>query len=125
MKLTEILMEGVKWKSVPGYPGYDVSNTGDIRNTSTQKILAKEVHYGSDKTAPYLRVQIVKDGKKKHLRISRAVAYAFLGNPPAGATEVDHINGDRSNNNVRNLEWVTSAENQRRKREAAKKAAKK
>lgn len=46
--------------------------------------------------------------------VHRLVALAWLGAPPEGKNEVDHLDGDKTNNDVRNLEWVSHSENVRR-----------
>lgn len=108
---------GVKWKTIEGFPGYEVSNTGKIRNAVTKMELKQQEHYGKDKKEPYFRVKIRNSTQLKNIRVSRAVAFAFLGNPPGPGFEVDHKDGNRANNNVTNLEWVTPIENQHRKHE--------
>ena len=52
-------------------------------------------------------------GKQKYFSAHRLVAMAFLENPN-NYPQVDHINGDRNDNNIENLEWVTAKENIRR-----------
>ena len=58
----------------------------------------------------YLHVYLCKNGKQKNIKIHRLVAEAFI--PKIDGKEfVDHIDGDRQNNNVNNLRWCTQAEN--------------
>ena len=109
IKVNEI---DVIWKPVVGHHGYEVSSMGDVRNAKTLRVLAKEVHYGKDKKAPYLRVKI----RRKNLRINRVVAYAFLGEPEFEGMEVDHLNRNSTDDRVGNLEWVSPSENKRRRR---------
>jgi hypothetical protein len=52
------------------------------------------------------------EGKQKPMLVHRAVALAFLGEPPAGH-ECRHLNGDRTDNRLVNLAWGTRTENQR------------
>lgn len=105
-------MDDVIWKPVVGHHGYEVSNAGDVRNAKTQKVLAKQVHYGKDKNLPYMRVQI----RGKNLRINRVVAYAFHGEPEFEGMEVDHLNNNSVDDRSVNLEWVSPIENKRRRR---------
>lgn len=58
----------------------------------------------------YLRVNIREKGKVYHIRVHRAVAEAFIPNPE-NKPEVNHKNGNKQDNRVKNLEWVTSKEN--------------
>jgi hypothetical protein len=120
MKLQQLVESVTVWKPIDGYSSYEVSNTGKVRKTSTKRELTPEIHYGKDKNEPYIRYQISDGGKTKHLRVNRVVAYAFLGKPSQPGMEVDHKDGNRKNNKVSNLEWVTPEENQRRRRERAK-----
>lgn len=58
----------------------------------------------------YLRVQLWIEGTRHYRSVHRLVAENFIDNPE-GKTEVNHIDGDKSNNRVENLEWVTRCEN--------------
>ena len=82
---------------------YEVSTDGHIRNIKTKKVLNE--FQGKDQ---YLRTQF--DGKTR--LIHRAVAKTFIPNPN-NLPEVNHKNGDKSNNSVDNLEWCTRNENLR------------
>ena len=87
------------WKKIPDLPGYSVSNKGRIKKDSTGQILVQSKNGG------YCRITISK-------HIHRLVASAFLEKPDDNAKcWVDHIDGDRSNNDVSNLRWVTPSEN--------------
>ena len=58
----------------------------------------------------YRKVTLRKDGRSSNVMIHRAVALAFIPNPE-NKTEVNHIDGDKLNNRVDNLEWCTKSEN--------------
>lgn len=64
----------------------------------------------TDNGTGYFQVKFQIDGKKYHKYIHRLVAENFLPNPE-NKSDVNHINGDKSKNNVENLEWVSHSEN--------------
>ncbi len=87
------------WKNIEGYEGlYQVSDDGQVRN-SKGIILKPEVNKKG-----YLRVNLFKEGKKKKYRIHRLVAMAFIPNPD-NLPQINHIDEDKSNNCLTNLEW--------------------
>lgn len=83
---------------------YSVSTEGEVRKDITNYILSQSVQQG------YKFVTLLINGKQKRMRVHRAVAETFIDNPE-NKPYVNHINGNRSDNNVENLEWVTPAEN--------------
>lgn len=86
------------WKPIPELLGYSVSNKGRIRKDETGQIMVLSKNGG------YCRITITKN-------VHRLVAKAFLNQPDEEQCWVDHIDGNRSNNNVENLRWVTPSEN--------------
>lgn len=86
------------WKEIKSLPGYSVSNKGRVRKDSTGQIMVTSKNLG------YERISIAKF-------VHRLVAEAFLPEPEGNRNWVDHIDGNRSNNNVENLRWVTPSEN--------------
>lgn len=90
------------------YPQYEVSSLGRLRNRKG-KVLKQAVNRNG-----YLGycASLGHRGKNKGFRIHRAVACTFIPNP-GHKTQVNHIDGDKQNNRVDNLEWVTAAENAR------------
>lgn len=108
------------WRDVPGYEGYyQVSNLGRVKSLdrfvnkcdgTTQILRGKVIKPRLSKTG-YVSVQLQKNRKVFHTNLSRVVASAFIPNP-YNKPEVDHIDTDKTNNNVTNLRWVTRFENQ-------------
>ena len=98
------------WRDIEAYEGlYKVSNFGRV----------KSFHFGREKllkagvsNTGYANVSLTKNKTKKNFHIHVLVARAFLPNPE-GKREVNHIDGDKTNNCVENLEWVTGSENTR------------
>lgn len=85
---------------------YEVSNTGKVRRKETGRILTPSLNF-----CGYEYVTICFSGKHKQIRVHRAVAEAFIPNPE-NKPEVNHIDGDKLNNCVENLEWCTRLENE-------------
>lgn len=93
------------WKLVADYPNYSVSNYGRVRNNKTGYILKPlEVGFG------YVVVELCNKNGPKSKKIHRLVAEAFLPNPDK-KPQVNHIDGNKKNNRLDNLEWVTASEN--------------
>lgn len=100
------------WRDIKGYENkYQVNQFGHVRNVITNKRL-----YGSpDPRQGYLRVDLRKNGVRKTYRIHRLVAEAFIPNSDNYDT-VDHIDFNRTNNNVLNLRWMSLEENSSRRK---------
>lgn len=97
---------------------YEIDDMGRVyalprwMNTPTTKYLSKEHVLKPYKNCwGYLLVDMRKNGKRYLKCVHRLVAEAFIPNPE-GKTQVNHINGDKSDNRVENLEWCTCSENQ-------------
>lgn len=97
------------WKPVIGWPGYEVSDLGRVRSFVKNKrgIILKQ----ANASGRYKCVTLCRDGVKRTKLVHRLVAKAFVSNKYE-KPEVNHIDGDRFNNNANNLEWCTSSENQ-------------
>lgn len=103
------------WKEyyIENYGNIYVSNMGNIKNKKGIK-LSKRQKQESDYLNPYyyIRVNYTKDGERKIWQqyVHRLVAICFIPNPD-NKKEVNHIDGNKLNNNVDNLEWTTRKEN--------------
>lgn len=93
------------WKKIEGYPSYSVSNIGRVRNDTRDKLL-KLVR----NRCGYIVARLNIEGVQKTHTIHRLVAMAYIPNP-LNKPEVNHINEDKTDNRVSNLEWVTRSEN--------------
>lgn len=93
------------WKTIPDLPRYDISNRGRLRNTNTGKILKTRIS-----RLGYEAVTISYNKVKYFRSIHRLVAQSFIPNPQ-NKPEVNHIDENKLNNDITNLEWVTRKEN--------------
>lgn len=106
-----------EWRTIVDFPNYEISNLGRI------KVLERKIYNGHhyrkmpekflklEKTNNgYLRVQLVNSSGIKKYSVHRLIAKIFINNPKNLET-VNHIDGNKLNNNVSNLEWVTQREN--------------
>ncbi len=105
-------MSNEEWRDVVGYESwYQVSDLGRVKriapgkSTYVGRILApKQDDHG------YIRVTLHVNGRGREIRIHRLVMIAFVGDCPPGK-EVNHKNGDKTDNRLKNLEYVTLQEN--------------
>lgn len=93
------------YKDIEGYEDYQITSWGRVFNKRTGNYLYQEVH-----AKGYLRVDLYNDNGRKHFKIHRLVAKAFVPNP-YNKPHVNHIDGNNHNNSITNLEWVTNSEN--------------
>lgn len=107
--MCEIVKEGLFMKEVfmeiKDYPIYSVSNKGNVKNNYTEQML--KPFFDKD---GYPMVKISNSQSRKTFRVHRLVALHFIENE-YNKPQVNHIDGNKVNNNVENLEWVTQEEN--------------
>ncbi len=98
------------WKDIPGYEGlYQVSDLGRVKSFKYYK---EKICTLILSNKGYLRLGLRKDGIRKHYKVSQLVAMAFLGHIPNGhTTVVDHINEDKLDNRLENLQLISHREN--------------
>ena len=115
MSLTEL------WLPISGFPGYEVSNLGQVRSwwkgagyrtkDINVKLKAPQIRQLRIYASGYVYVSMYKrDGVRKHRPIHRLVALAFIPNKKS-KPQINHKNGVKIDNAVKNLEWVTVSEN--------------
>lgn len=106
------------WKDIKDYEGlYQISNYGNVKSLPKERHNRRGVYIQKEKllsltntSTGYKKVELVKDGKRKGFKVHRLVAQAFIPNPDE-KPQVNHIDGDKTNNYVDNLEWATASEN--------------
>jgi hypothetical protein len=95
----------INWKKIIGYENYEVSDAGDVRNSTTGRVLKKGID-----TQGYYRISLCKNGKAKTICLHRLVGTVFIVNPDNKPC-IDHIDNNRTNNHLTNLRWATIKEN--------------
>ena len=97
------------WKDIPSYEGvYQISNLGRVkslnyRNTGLESVMKPKIS-----SSKYHDVNLYKYGKSKTHQVHQLVAIAFLGHTPCGhELVIDHINDNKHDNNVNNLQIVS------------------
>ena len=93
------------WKPIKGFEGiYEVSSLGNVRNANGRMRKPFMIPKG------YLMIDLFHNCKRTHARVNRLVAEAFIPNPD-NKPEVNHKNGNKTDNRAENLEWYTKSEN--------------
>lgn len=133
------------WKDIKGYEGlYQISNLGRVKSldravvgaNKSLRILRGKLKKLTINTQGYLEVNLFRDNKCRCFLVHRLLAEHFIPNPE-NKPQINHIDGNKSNCSLENLEWVTMEENAQHawrtglcvyteaKREGARRAGKK
>ena len=94
------------WKPIEGYEFYQISNHGRVKNAKGHFLKFTHNHRG------YVVVYLNENGKTKTMFLHRLIAKAFIPNPN-NYPEVNHIDENKDNNIIENLEWCTDKYNNR------------
>lgn len=94
------------WKKIKEFEDYEVSIYGEVKSHKYEKEIILKKRYTQD---GYIQYVLLKDGKSYTKRAHRLVAEAFISNPEYKET-VNHIDGNKTNNYYKNLEWATKKE---------------
>jgi len=106
-KIKEVLkpLEGEEFRTIKGYENYRVSNKGRVWSDKTNKMLRPRLG-----NRGYYDIALKNNSKSKRFYVHRLVALTFIPNPE-NKPQVNHIDLNRTNSNVENLEWCTDQEN--------------
>lgn len=94
------------WKTIPGYENYAISNYGQVKSLRFNRILKP-----ANSDAGYLYINLVANKLTKSTAVHRLVIENFISPKPDENYVVDHIDGNKNNNVVENLQWVSIKEN--------------
>jgi hypothetical protein len=106
--LSKFIIMTEEWKDIKGYEGiYQVSNHGRIKSLRFKK---EKILKAWNNSHGYLQVKLFTNGLKNMPKVHRLVAETFLCHD-INRTHVNHIDGNKLNNCIKNLEWVNQREN--------------
>lgn len=91
-------------KIIPDYPNYSIDVNGVVTNITTKRQVKQQLNQRR-----YI-VELWKNNKKKHSLVHRLIAQAYIPNPN-NLPQINHIDGNPSNNKLENLEWITDRDN--------------
>ena len=102
------------WKKIDGFDKYQISNLGRVKSkerTVRNRQRKERIVKPSLNQKGYLQVTLINnENNYKTLKVHRLVAIAFIQNP-TDLAQVNHIDGNKTNNTVENLEWCSNIEN--------------
>lgn len=103
------IVEAEQWRDIPGFPDYQASNRGRIRSRKSGewRLLRATPHSRTG----YLAVSLRVDGRYITRSVHRLIAMAFVGD--AKGRDVNHKNGNKLDNSLTNLEYLTRGDNHR------------
>lgn len=90
----------IEWQTLNTFPNYEVSTEGEVRNILTGRILKPKVNQQG-----VVHVGLMRDGTQFHRSVSLLVALAHIPRPAPNCDTPIHLDGDRYNNSVENLQW--------------------
>jgi len=103
------------WKELEGFSNYKFSNTGKVWSKSSNKEMSLQA-----KCSGYVTITVMNDEGNRHtMMVHRFIAWSFIPNPENKPT-VNHINHNRADNRVENLEWATISEQNNHKKKPLK-----
>ena len=103
-------LDNVRFAKIEGYNNYLICGSGAVYSLKGKKARKMKPY---DDGRGYLQIDLCKDSVRKHCKIHRLVAQAFISNPN-GFRDVDHIDGNKKNNCISNLQWLSHRDNIRK-----------
>jgi len=108
----------MEFRSVVGFEGYEISDSGIIRSVDrhivlsngTKRFLTGKLLIQKINNEGYLTICLYNDESKKYFYVHRLVAGAFIANP-FNLPEINHVNGNKQDNRAINLQWVSHSQN--------------
>lgn len=96
-----------EWRSIRGYEGrYEVSSLGRVRSLPRKYCPAARILRERLNKCGYVGAALYSESGPRTFLVHRLVCLAFLGDPPSDRPDVNHIDGDKRNNALENLEWT-------------------
>lgn len=96
------------WKDISNYEGlYQISNLGNVKSLHYKKPKILKPFIANN----YLKITLIKNGIKHKQYIHRLMAFEFLGLDKNSKLQVDHIDNNRLNNNIKNLQLLSQKDN--------------
>lgn len=127
-------MEDIEiWKDIMGYEGlYQISSFGRVKSLSRNKWNGKYSYLQEDRILVqtvnnyYYRLDLYKEGNKKNWNVHKLVALCFLNHKTDGSHKlcIDHIDGNKLNNNASNLQLISNRENCTKDKDKSKTSSK-
>ena len=104
-ELLNKLLQLTVWLPIEGYPNYEASICGQVRNVKTKRVLRPRIRSG------YYAVNLCENNEIKTFPIHRLVANTFLPKLDTTKGFVDHVDNNRLNNTISNLRWCNQQQN--------------
>lgn len=103
----------IEWRPIPGFPRYDASPCGLIRDVLTGRVLEQTPSGRNNGRTWHLSASLVDaEGRRANRWVHRLILLTFVG-PPADGWYASHANDDPADNRIGNLRWATPAQNAR------------
>lgn len=109
--MSEVTVDSKVFKIIKDYPNYAISRCGAVINIRNENVM-QHLLRGASTTTDYYYVGISNDVRVKKYLVHRLIAEYWIPNPD-NKSSVNHKDGNKHNNHISNLEWVTRSENQR------------